>query len=134
MLNRIALIGLLVVGAANVAAAQGQAQPAVNVSRLPIDLNRLQHDLRQSASTQSENHGLKITYRVDVYGQAPRIEIFNKEDNLTTTPAPYGAPTHRDMMDAVARTPDGRDPAYRQPQLMDFSSFLRWLADKTSRK
>ena len=134
MLNRVALLGFLVVGAANAAAAQGQAQPTVNVSRLPIDLTKLQHDLRKAEATQSDNHGLKITYRVDVYGQAPRIEVFTKEDQLQSAAVPYGAPTHRDMMYAASRTADGRDGAYRQPQMMDFNSFFRWLADKANRK
>jgi hypothetical protein len=136
MLNRTALIGLLLLGAANVAAGQEQRQQvsAVNVNRLPIDLHRVQRDLRQAAASQSENRGLKIAYRVDVYGQAPRIEIFTKADKLQSAAVPYGAPTHQDMMDAHTRAFDGRDPAYRAPALMDFNSVLAWLADKTRKK
>ena len=132
-LNRIALIGSLVLGAANIAAAQ-QAQPAVNVSRLPLDLHKLQHDLRQAEATQAENHGLKIAYRVDVYGEAPRIQLFTKEDNVSSAAVPYGAPTHRDMMYNQTQAFDGRDASYRSPGVMDFGSLLRWVADKTSKK
>jgi len=135
-LIRVALIGLLVAGVADVAAGQDQRQQAstVNVNRLPIDLHRIQRDLRQSAETQDENHGLKIAYRVDVYGAAPRIEIFTKEDQLGSAAVPYGAPTHQDMLYQTTRVQDGRGGSYRSPQMMDFNSFFRWLAEKTSRK
>jgi hypothetical protein len=129
----VACIGLLVAGIANVAAGQEQAS-AVNVNRLPIDLHRIQRDLRESAATQSENHGLKIAYRVDVYAPAPRIEIFTKEDQLASGAVPYGGPTHADMLYQTTRVQDGRGASYRSPQMMDFNSFFRWLADKTSRK
>ena len=131
-LIRVALIGFLAIGVANVAAAQQDS--GVNVNRLPIDLHRIQRDLRQSAETQSENHGLKIAYRVDVYGAAPHIEIFTKDDNLSSTAVPYGAPTHQDMLYQTTRVQDGRGASYRSPQMMDFTSFLSWLAAKTSKK
>ena len=83
--------------------------------------------LRQVASTQSENHGLKIRYTIDVYGQAPRIEFFTKQDNLQTGPVPYGAPTHREMINQV--TPI----EYRAP-IMDFNALLRWLTDRANKK
>ena len=120
---RVALIGLLVSGAAHTAAAQ---QTTVDVKRLPIDLTRITNQLRQSAATESHN-GLHIRYTVDVYGQAPRIDIFTKQDNLATGPVPYGAPSHRDMLEHV--TPQ----EYRAP-MMDFSNLLRWLTDKANKK
>ena len=135
-LIRVALIGMLAIGVANVAAAQEQSQrgSTVNVNRLPIDLHRIQRDLRQSAETQSDNKGLKIAYRVDVYGQAPRIELFTKDDDLSSAKVPYGAPTHQDMLYQVTRVQDGRGGSYRSPQMMDFTSFFSWLAAKTGKK
>ena len=118
------LIGLLVLGAAHAASAQ---QSSVDVKRLPIDLTKITRDLRQSAATESHNGGLHIRYTVDVYGQAPRIEIFTKQDNVTRGPVPYGAPSHREMIDHV--TPI----EYRAP-IMDFSALLRWLSDKANKK
>src|SRR5919206_3624661 len=97
-LNRVVLIGLIVLGAANVALAQ-QPSP-VDVKRLPIDLTRVTSQLRQSAATESHN-ALHIRYTIDVYGQAPRIELFTKQDNLTSGPVPYGAPTHREFIEHV---------------------------------
>ena len=122
--GRASLIGLLILGVAHAAAAQ---EIRVDVTRLGIDLVRIQRDLRESAATESRNHGLKIHYTVDVYGNAPRIEFFTKQDNLQTGPVPYGAPTHRDFINQV--TPI----EYRAP-VMDFSALLRWLADRTNKK
>jgi hypothetical protein len=118
-----ALIGLLVLGAAHSAAAQ---DAAVNVSRLGIDLKKIQIKLRESAETQGENHGLKIRYTVAVYGQAPQIEFFNKQDVLPIGPAQYGAPTHQEML--YQMTPK----EFRAP-IMDFSALLRWLADRNKK-
>jgi hypothetical protein len=122
-LKRASLIGLLIFGAAHAATAQ---QTSVDVKRLPLDLTKVTRQLRQTASTESHN-GLHIRYSVDVYGQAPRIELFTKQDNLATGPVPYGAPTHRDMINQV--TPI----EYRAP-IMDFSSLVRWLTDRANKK
>src|SRR6266571_8674389 len=113
-LKRASLIGLLIFGAAHAAAAQ---QTSVDVKRLPLDLTKVTRQLRQTAATESHN-GLHIRYSVDVYGQSPRIELFTKRDNLATGPVPYGAPTHREMIDHV--TPI----EYRAP-IMDFSALVR---------
>jgi hypothetical protein len=121
-LMRVSLIGLLVFGAAHAASAQ---QTSVDVKRLPIDLTKVTRELRQSAATESRN-GLNLRYRVDVYGQAPRIEIFTKEDNLAYGPAPYGAPSHREMIEHV--TPQ----EYRAPYA-DIGNLLRWLNEKSKK-
>lgn len=118
-LMRVSLIALLVVGGAHAASAQ---QTSVDVKRLPIDLAKVTRELRQSAATESRT-GLNLRYRVDVYGQAPRIEIFTKEDNLANGPAPYGAPSHREMIEHV--TPQ----EYRAPYA-DIGNLIRWISDK----
>ena len=103
------------------------AQDRVDVSKLPLNLAKIQQQLRQT-SVRDESEGLNLRYVVSVYGQAPRIEIFSKEDRSTLTgPAPYGAPTHRQMIEQV--TPQ----EYRAPAA-DFSSLFRWLADKAGNK
>jgi hypothetical protein len=119
---QVSLIGLVVFGAAHTASAQ---QTSVDVKRLPIDLTKVTRDLRQSAAAETRS-GLNIRYRVDVYGQAPRIEIFTKEDNLAYGPAPYGAPTHRDMIEHV--TPQ----EYRAPYA-DIGNLIRWLSEKSKK-
>jgi len=122
-LTRATLIGLLIAGVAPAARAQ---QAPVDAGRLPIDLAKITRALRQSAGTESRN-GLHIRYSVDVYGAAPRIDFFTKADNLATGPVPYGAPSHRAMIEHVTPV------EYRAP-IMDFSALLRWLAERSNRK
>jgi hypothetical protein len=102
------------------------AQNSVDVGKLPIDLERIQRQLRQGA-VREERDGLNLRYVVDVYGQAPRIELFAPAPNVMTGPSPYGAPTHRQMIEMV--TPQ----EYRAPAA-DFGSLFRWLADKAKDK
>jgi len=101
------------------------AQETVDVSRLPLNLDRIQRELRQSA-IREERQGLNLRYVVDVYGQAPPLVIFGPEDNLVYGPVPYGAPTHKDMIEHV--TPK----EYRAPAA-DFSALLRWLAERAKK-
>jgi len=103
----------------------GQAQ-AVDVSRLPINIQRIERKLRQT-SVREERDGLNLRYIIDVYGQAPRIELLTKQDNLRNGPVPYGAPTHQDMLQIM--TPQ----EFRAP-VADFGGLFRWLADKAKDK
>jgi hypothetical protein len=102
------------------------AQSSVDVGKLPIDLERIQRQLQQGA-VREERDGLSLRYVVDVYGQAPRIELFAPAPNVMTGPSPYGAPTHRQMIEMI--TPQ----EYRAPAA-DFGSLFRWLADKAKDK
>ena len=102
------------------------AQSTVDVGKLPVNLERIQRQLQQ-ATVREERDGLNLRYVVDVYGRAPRIELFTKQDNLENGPVPYGAPTHRDMIQAV--TPQ----EFRAPAA-DFSALFRWFADKAKDK
>lgn len=121
--RRIVLAALLTSTLALPAAAQDQP---VNVAKLPLDLSRIQRQLKQD-SAREERDGLNLRYFIPVYGQAPRIELFTPQDNLQKGQAPYGAPTHRDMINAV--TPQ----EYRAPAA-DFSAALRWFSDKSKDK
>ena len=101
------------------------AQAQVDVSRLPINLERIQRELRQSSSREDSN-GLNIRYIVDVYGQAPPIVIFGPQFDLLYGPVPNSAPTHKEMIEHV--TPR----EYRAPAA-DFSALLRWLAERSKK-
>lgn len=102
-----------------------QAQGLVDVSRLPLNLARIQRELRRSV-VREERDGLNLRYVVEVYGQAPPIVLFGPTDNLVHGPVPYGAPTHKDMIEHV--TPK----EFRAPAA-DFSALLRWLAERAKR-
>jgi hypothetical protein len=124
----IALVVLSFAGSASAQQGSSPVQPAsvrVDVSRLPLDLERIQRELRQSTSTEVRD-GLNLRYQIEVYGRAPEIRFFTPEDNLTTGPVPYGAPTHRQMIEHV--TPQ----EYRAP-VMDFTSLFRWLAERANK-
>lgn len=121
-LQRALFIGL-VLAAAVPAAAQDNG---VDVDRLPLDLNRIQRELRQSTEHVTRE-GLNLRYVLQIYGAAPRLELFTKEDNLVNGPVPYGGPTHREMLEVM--TPQ----EFRTP-IMDFSALMRWLADRNKKK
>lgn len=105
--------------------ARPYAQERVDVSRLPVDLDRIQRALRESA-IREERVGLNIRYTVEVYGQAPPFVLFRPEDNLVTGPVPYGAPTHKEMIDNVT-------PREYRPAVADFSALLRWLSERAKK-
>jgi hypothetical protein len=97
----------------------------LDVSQLPLNLDRIQRELRRS-SIREEREGLNLRYVVEVFGQAPPLVIFTKEGDLATGPVPYGAPTHSEMIEHV--TPK----EYRAP-VADFSALLRWLAERSKK-
>ena len=98
------------------------SDPQVDVSQLPININRIQRQLRQS-TVRDESDGLALRYVVEVFGQAPRIELFGNRDFSLTSPAPYGAPTHNDMLQVMTPQP------FRAPAA-NVGNLFRWLADK----
>ena len=61
------------------AGGQAVTLPApIDVSRLPIDLERVYRELRPS-TVREERDALNLRYFVDVYGQSPRIELFGPD-------------------------------------------------------
>ncbi len=127
--KRAGIVAMLMLGLAWTTSAQDRqprepraAETTIDVSRLPLNLERIQRELRKS-TIREERDGLMLRYQVEVYGRAPQIELFGPEDNLTTGPVPYGAPTHQEMIDHV--TPR----EFRSP-VMDFGALFRWLAEK----
>lgn len=105
--------------------AQTEPQPQADVSRLPLDLERIQRQLQQTADRE-ERDGLNLRYYVNVTTQAPPLVLFRREDDLVNGPVPYGGPTHREMLEQM--TPkEFRTPA------ADFSALLRWLAERANK-
>ena len=102
------------------------AADPIDVNRLPIDRQRIHRALQQS-TIREERQGLNLRYTVDVYAPAPPIVIFTREDNLTNGPVPYGAPTHRQMVEQM--TPQ----EYRAPAA-DLNALVRWLIDRAQKK
>jgi hypothetical protein len=131
---------VLLVGLIQVSGAAAQSGPAeqpgarsaapgasnVDVSRLPINLERIKRQVRQS-TVRDESEGLRLRYVVDVFGQAPRIELFGGLQGALTGPAPYGAPTHQDMLQNMT-------PQEFSAPAANFGNLFRWLADKAKSK
>ena len=90
-----------------------------------LNLSRIQRGLRRTAERQDYD-GLNLRYYVSVYAPAPPIRLFTQQDNLAFGQAPYGGPTHSDMMQMI--TPrEFRAPA------ADFSGIARWLANRAKK-
>lgn len=107
-------------------AAAQEAQARIDVDRLPLDVQRIKQELRPS-TIREERDGLHLRYFVQVYGQSPRLQLFTKEDNLTTGPVPYGAPTHQDFLNLW--TPQ----EFRAP-VADLDAVMRWLVERLATK
>ena len=73
----------------------------VDVSELPLNVARVQRQLREVVEREQRD-GLALRYTVNVFEQAPRIELFTPEDNLRFGPTPFTAPTHKEMMSIVS--------------------------------
>lgn len=97
----------------------------VNVDRLPLNLNRIHRQLRHAADLE-ERDGLSLRYTIQIYGSAPPIQIFGEDANLANGPVPYGAPTHREIVNHI--TPQ----EYRAP-VADFSALIRWLNNRNKK-
>ena len=102
-----------------------QAGSDIDVSRLPIDLERIHRELQES-SIREERDGLNLRYVISVYGQAPPIVVFGPDDDLVNGPVPSTAPTHKEMIEHV--TPK----EYRTPAA-DLGALARWLAERTKK-
>jgi hypothetical protein len=129
-----ALLVLGLAAAASAQEAQSQAAPpaatpraaAADSTHYGLNLARIQRELQKSAERQ-EYDGLNLRYYVNGYAPSPSIKLFTPLDNLLYGQAPYGGPTHREMMDLI--TPR----EYRAP-VADFSGVARWLANKSKTK
>jgi hypothetical protein len=110
-----------VVAVATATAPNASVAP-VDVSRLPIDIRRIEQRFRQT-SVREERDGLNLRYFIDVYAKAPDIVLFTKEDNLKYGPVPYGGPTHREMLDMIT-------PQEHRAPAADFGALMRWLSNK----
>jgi hypothetical protein len=103
----------------------GNPPPTIDVSRLPINLERIHRQLRQT-TVREERDGLNLRYIVDVFGQAPPLQLFSKQDNLQFGPTPYGAPTHQDMLRIMT-------PQEFSAPAATFGNVLNWFSGKSDK-
>jgi hypothetical protein len=72
----------------------------IDVSRLPVDLQRIRQRFREN-TVREERNGLNLRYFVDVFAKAPNLVLLTKEDNLVWGQVPNSTPTHADMIEAM---------------------------------
>jgi hypothetical protein len=83
-----------------VALAQQQSpadQPPVDASKLGVSLDRIRGGLRQAEAAEASGTALRLDYRVEVFGTAPKIDFL--AGFPLTGPVPGSAPTHREVVD-----------------------------------
>jgi hypothetical protein len=94
---------------------------------LPVSLDRIRAKLAAQPRTAESKDGLRLSYYVDVYGVAPRLEFFAPDINLTMAPVQYGGMTHREFLDLV--TPEEfRSPAADIPSAI--AALIKWAAER----
>jgi hypothetical protein len=82
---------------------QTASSPSLNVSKLPINLSRLQRRLRTSAE-RSQQDGTNLKVFVDVYAFAPPLVLFTRGDILGDGAVPGGPNRHQEMIDLSTPT------------------------------
>src|SRR5689334_13084669 len=122
---------LLIAGLAAGASAQTQEPvpspaPASTASapntQFGLNLARIQRGLRKSTERQDYD-GLNLRYYVNVFAPAPPINLFTKQDNIAFGLAPYGGPTHGEIMRLIT-------PQEHSAPAADFSGIARWFSKK----
>lgn len=128
----------VVLGMASAVAAQQPPEPAapqtpapidrpvtqgIDATKLGIDLNKVQRGLAIGTPEERlEQSGLRLNYRVEVFGEAPEIDLFTNFDPKVGA-VPYGGPTHQDFLNQV--TPE----EFRSP-MINFSALAFWAFGK----
>lgn len=104
--------------------ASADPAPSIDVDKLPISVERIRK--RLATAPRRGQGGLRLEYYVQVYGVAPKIDLFAGVD-LVNGPVPFGAPTHAEFLQLV--TPQ----EFRAPAA-DFVSLAAWIAQALARK
>jgi hypothetical protein len=94
--------------------------PAVDPSKMGVSLDRIRRELDQGEVREQRRDGLlSLEFHIEVYGTAPKIDLL--KDYPLIGPTPYGAPTHREVIDFL--TPE----EFRSPAI-PFSNLAVWAA------
>ena len=99
------------------------ADPEIDATKLGVDLARIQKGLRVAETKEKlTTDGLRLSFSVQVYGQAPKIDVLQGID-LFNGGVPGSAPSHNQMIEFW--TP----PIYRTPGL-PISALAYWAAQQ----
>jgi hypothetical protein len=106
--------------------AQSSNGSSIDPTKLGVSIERIKRELHEAETETRTDSGLKISFRIEVYGEAPPIDIIG-DFNVLTGPVPGSPPTHRDHIEHV--TPR----EYRAPAA-SLSNVFFWAAQKLSEK
>ncbi len=127
----IALLLMAVLLSAPAAAAGSQESgrqeasvPLLDAEQLPVSLERIRRELRSRPMLDPES--LRLSYYVEVYAKRPQLDVFAGFD-LHNSPVPYGAPSHREIIDLVTPLEFRSPPA-------DLTGVLNWLLGRGGQK
>ena len=84
-------------------------EPEIDVTKLGVSLSRIQRGLFIAEAREKQGgDAMRLAFNVQVYGQAPKIEVLKGVD-LFNGPVPGTAPSHGQMIEywtpAIYRTP-----------------------------
>jgi len=105
------------------------SDPQIDATKLGVSLERIQKGLRITEARDRQRQAgdaLRLEFQVQVYGMAPKIDVLKGVD-LSNSPVPGTAPTHREVIDFV--TPQ----IYRTPGL-PISTLVEWAVAQAAQK
>lgn len=95
---------------------------------LPVSLDRIRRQLNATTPrTRQSKDRLRLEYYVDVYGRAPRLELFLPTENVTSAPVMYGGMTHQEFLQVVTPQEFKSPPADIGSAV---AALIKWLSDK----
>lgn len=108
-------------------AAEIPSETQIDASKLGVSLSRIQRGLRTAETKeQSSRDGLRLQFEVQVYGEAPRIQVLNGID-LFNGQVPGSSPSHNQMIEYWTPV------IYRTPGL-PISTLAYWAAEQIWQK
>ena len=103
------VFSLVLISAGSATAQESSETPRLNAEELPVSLERIKRQLDRLPVGDGKRNLLRLSYYVEVYGRAPRINVIQNFD-IHNGPVPYGAPSHAEMI-AVTMPHEFRTPA-----------------------
>lgn len=104
-----------------------EPEPAAETSRpaeqVPISVERVRRELARPIPPRAG--ALRLDYYIEVYGKASALAFLEGVD--FTGPAPYGAPTHREILNMI--TPK----EFRAPAA-DIGALIAWINQKVKER
>lgn len=125
---------LVLIGLAGPASAQAPPVPpppvdaqAIDAGKLGVDLARIKKGLRVAETREKiTTDGLRLDFSIQVYGQAPRIDVLKGID-LFNGAVPGTAPSHNQMIEFWT-------PAIYRSPTMPVSALAYWAAQQIWQK